>query len=378
MPDRALKTFGHHTGMTNELDLVAATFDLLPSQMALLDDRGMIRYTNHAWNAFARDNGYTGGPFEGMDYLSICTCVQGVEKDQAQAFATGLRSVIQGERERFELVYPCHSPDTRRWFKGIVYRYGEHIAVMHIDITEEYSDLDQLTGFLTSTELVHDLRAPLNAILGFAQLIRMMGAHEIDRIHKNADIINDSGQRLLRLVNDILTVAEGRYEHVSPPEEDIALLALLSTIIGELRPLSQNAHIAIELDVPESLRIVGHREGLWKLFANLIGNAIKYNRAGGWVRVQARVNVSGGVVIDVADNGLGVRADQQDKIFEPFFRAQGEGPEMREGSGLGLAICRDISRQHGGELSVKSVLGEGSTFTVCLPGWRTVPLGDLG
>lgn len=336
-----------------------------------MDRQGVIVVTNAAWDRFAAENGYQGGPFVGCNYLELCRHIDGVEGAQATAFVQGVEDVMSGRCAKYELTYPCHSPDQKRWFKGIVYKSGDDLIVMHVDITEEYAEFSRLSGFLARTELIHDLRSPLSAIIGFAEISRGYGADRIDRIKDNLEIIHEAGDQMLSLVNNILTVVLGIARSENLNEVRVDLGALLQGICRQLAPVADKSKVAVTVDVQDDFALIGDREGLRKVFANLIGNAIKYNRSGGAVWVEAVYNASNGIDVVVRDNGLGIPDDQVDKIFEPFYRAKGGGLEQREGSGLGLAICRDLIGMHGGAIQVESTFGEGSTFTVRLPSWRT-------
>ncbi|MBD3660655.1 MAG: HAMP domain-containing histidine kinase, partial [Arenibacter algicola] len=252
-------------------------FDMLPTQLALVDGDGIIRFTNRAWDQFAHDNGYRGGSFEGQNYLKLCSATIGVEDAQASTFGEGLKQVLKGTRDKFELTYPCHAPGQKRWFKGIAYRSDPNVAVMHVDITEEYRQVEQLLEVINSATLIHDLRAPLNAIMGFAEFSQDLGADKIDQIHDNLGLIHKSGERLLGLVNELLAVAESR-QKTAVDEKVVVLDRLLTDIVIENGPLATKAGVSVTTDLAEGVAVIGHEEALWKVFANLVTNAIKYNR----------------------------------------------------------------------------------------------------
>lgn len=357
-------------GMT---DLSFSAFDRLPAQIAVLDLSGGIIYVNAAWDDFARDNGYDGPSFLGLNYLGICQNVTGVEAGQAGAFVAGVRAVASGEQARFKMVYPCHAPNEKRWFKGIAYRHGEFIAVMHVDISDEYEEFERLSGFLGRAELIHDLRSPLNAIIGFSQLGPMYDATKLDKIRESFAMIHQGGERMLELVNDLLTYVKGASEGKGTRDEVINLPEMVAGIVRVCQILAHGADVTLIADVPADLLLLGDGKALNKLFVNLISNAIKYNRQGGEARVSAALNAAGGIEVQVADTGVGIPEGQHEAVFEPFHRVADTqaGGEEKEGTGLGLAICRDVARQHDGDVVLESVLGQGSTFTVRFPSWRT-------
>ena len=98
----------------------AAGLDLVPAQIALVASSGLIVHTNRAWDDFARANGYRGPGFVGQNYLELCACSTGAESEQADFFGEGLRRILSGEIDRFEVVYPCHAPGELRWFKAVI------------------------------------------------------------------------------------------------------------------------------------------------------------------------------------------------------------------------------------------------------------------
>lgn len=360
-------------GMT---DLSLSAFDRLPTQIAVLDLAGSILYVNAAWDDFARDNGYDGPNFLGMNYLGVCQNVTGVEAGQSGIFVAGVRAVASGEQTRFKMVYPCHAPNEKRWFKGFAYRHGECVAVMHVDISEEYEEFERLSGFLGRAELIHDLRSPLNAIIGFSQLGPLYDATKLEKIRESFAMIHQGGERMLELVNDLLAYVKGASEERGAREEDVRLSELVGGIVRECQILADGADVTLSAEVPVDLLLLGNGKELHKVFVNLISNAIKYNRQDGEVHVSATLNTAGGIEVQIADTGMGIPKGQHEAVFEPFHRVADtgfvqSGDEEKEGTGLGLAICRDVARLHDGDVVLESELGQGSTFTVRFPSWRT-------
>lgn len=348
-----------------------AAFDDMPAQVAVLDATGVILFVNAAWEAFARENGYAGRAFVGVNYLDTCLRVSGVEADQAYAFAAGVKAVVSGARLHFDMIYPCHAPREKRWFKGFVFRHGDLIAVMHVDISREYEEFARLSGFLSRAELVHDLRSPLNIILGFSQLGRTLDADEADKIKDSFEMIRRAGERMLELVNDLLDYARGVASGREVREHVVDLPELLRGIADECRILAHNAQVTLNVAVPADLLLLGSAKELRKLFTNLIANAIKYNRKGGQVDVSAALNAAGGIEVRVADTGIGISDEERAAVFEPFHRVAAPEAQGREGTGLGLPIAQDVARRHDGDIALDSTPGQGSAFTVRFPTWRT-------
>jgi signal transduction histidine kinase len=153
--------------------------------------------------------------------------------------------------------------------------------------------------------------------------------------------------------------------HLQP----LPLQPLLAEACAMLLPQAQQAGVTVALDaVPAApaLPVRGDRKRLLQIASNLVGNAIKYNRPGGWVRLDAAALPDGRVEFGVADSGPGLSLEQQARLFQPFERLGAQGGPVA-GTGLGLALCRQLSEAMGGEVGVSSRPGEGARFWVRLP-----------
>jgi len=223
-------------------------------------------------------------------------------------------------------------------------------------------------AFLAS--MSHELRTPLNAILGYAQLLRQEQPQQ-----RRLAIIEESGQHLLALINDVLDIARIDAGKAELTETSFALAALLQQVTEMMLPRAQakglHFHHAIAPDLPTMIRTDERR--LRQILINLLNNAIKFTDVGSvTLRVQVAEPQSQTTAqpmplrFEVIDTGIGIAAADQARIFEAF--QQVDLPERRaEGVGLGLAICRQLVRLMGGELYLQSVLGQGSTFGFVLP-----------
>ncbi|MGA7178786.1 MAG: ATP-binding protein [Thiobacillaceae bacterium] len=217
----------------------------------------------------------------------------------------------------------------------------------------------------------HEIRSPMNAILGFTELLRRGQAKNEAEYRKHLDIVHASGTHLLGLINDILDLSKvesGRLEveHIACSPYQIA-----HEVVRAQGVKAAEKGIGIEFDcpgsAPESIETDPAR--LRQILTNLIGNAIKFTDKGG-VRVTLRFLPSRPTAqlhFDVTDSGIGIAADKLDSVFEPFTQAESSITRRFGGTGLGLTISRRFARAMGGNISVKSVPGKGSTFTVSLP-----------
>jgi len=214
----------------------------------------------------------------------------------------------------------------------------------------------------------HELRTPLNAIGGYVQLLEM-GIHgPVTEAQREAlGRVERSQKHLLRLINDVLNLARiesGRVEYVL---EAVDLAALMDEVTPMVEPQMHAKELALEVSVPAGAVARADREKVQQIVINLLSNAIKFTPAGGRVRVDAGRDGSGTVRLAVADTGIGIPAEKQASVFDPFVQVDMSRTRRSEGSGLGLAISRDLAQGMGGDLAVESTPGEGSTFTLTLP-----------
>ena len=217
----------------------------------------------------------------------------------------------------------------------------------------------------------HELRTPLNAIIGYAQLLDV-GIHGAVNENQHGDLtrIQRSSQHLLGLITDILNYAKLESGRIEYEIESTPLGDALKTVEELVAPLAAAKHIALDIRVGcPDVQVCADPEKLRQVLINLLSNAIKYTDDGGRVAVRCSADDEH-VLIDVTDTGVGIPADRLDAIFEPFVQVERAYAGQRQGTGLGLSISRDLARGMGGELTVRSELGKGSTFTIRLRAGR--------
>ena len=222
----------------------------------------------------------------------------------------------------------------------------------------------------------HELRTPLNGILGYAQLLKQVpGA--TGRQQQGLDVIEQSGNHLLALINDILDLAKVESGKIELFPEYFELPALLQHLREIIRVRSERKALFFRIEHAENLPIClhGDEQRLRQILLNLLGNAVKFTDRGGvTLRIVSSREAEAGegdiacLTFEIKDTGIGIAADQLKAIFEPFQQI-GDSIRQAEGTGLGLAISRKLIDLMGGELSVESVPGQGSTFkfTISLP-----------
>ena len=213
----------------------------------------------------------------------------------------------------------------------------------------------------------HELRTPLNAIMGFAEAIRDGVAGEPTAEQREfAGDIYQAGRQLLGMINDILDLAKVEAGAMELTLEPCDLAVLIDEVVRVARGLARRKSIELASDVePRPLEITADALKVKQVLYNLLSNAVKFTGAGGKVSVEARLGKET-AQIRVTDTGIGIAPADLDAIFDEFRQVDSSLTRKHEGTGLGLALTRRLVRLHGGEITVESELGRGSTFTVTL------------
>ncbi len=222
------------------------------------------------------------------------------------------------------------------------------------------------TDFLAT--MSHELRTPLNAIAGYAELLELGMRGPITEQQREAIArIRRSEQHLLGIVNDILMFAKTETGRVPLKLEDTTVVSALDSVRFLIEPLLAASDIRLTQDqCSEEMSVVVDRDRMNQILVNLLSNAVKFSQRGGEVRIRCAVREHL-IAIHVEDDGHGIAEDKLEEIFEPFVQLSSGLTRTAEGSGLGLAISRELARLMGGDVSVESELGKGSTFTLTLP-----------
>jgi PAS domain S-box-containing protein len=220
--------------------------------------------------------------------------------------------------------------------------------------------------FLAS--MSHELRTPLNAMGGYVDLLDLGVFGELSEAQKEAVSRIDSNQRhLITLINDILSFARLEAGRIELSVDSVPTDEVLRSVEPLVSPLASTRGVEYRVEPPEpGVTVQADDERLRQILLNLVGNAIKFTPGGGTVTVTCDA-LHDRVEIHVHDNGIGIAQEEQATIFDPFRQADRRLDKPREGVGLGLSISRDLARMMGGDISVRSRPGEGSTFTISLP-----------
>lgn len=237
---------------------------------------------------------------------------------------------------------------------------------------EELKRLDQQKTMFYSI-INHEMRTPLTSILGYCDLLQLRSGGDLsDKQRELIGIIKDNGRRLLDLVNNLLDVSRIEAARMTVAKEPLAMGDVLEDALQVVKPLAAQKHIAIHVNVPDTLPLVhADRKRASQILINLLSNAVKYTPDAGSVSVSSRVVENGAMIqTDVADTGVGIPAEQLPYIFDRFSRLETAKTRDTVGTGLGLTICKGLVEAHGGRIWVESEEGEGSCFHFTLPVYR--------
>jgi signal transduction histidine kinase len=211
----------------------------------------------------------------------------------------------------------------------------------------------------------HELRTPLTSIIGYLELTLDDG-NLTEEQRGYLDVVDHNADRLLRLVDDLLFVAQLEAGQLEFRRGELDLAAVARQAVAEAQPRAAASGITLTVDADVAVPLQAHKGRMFRTLGNLLSNAIKFTPAGGDVRVSVS-HADGVASLEVADTGIGIAADDQERLFERFFRTSTVAEQQFPGTGLGLYIARAIVEAHGGWITVRSEPGEGTSFTVALP-----------
>ncbi|MBI2254796.1 MAG: PAS domain S-box protein [Proteobacteria bacterium] len=221
----------------------------------------------------------------------------------------------------------------------------------------------------------HELMTPLNAIIGFADVMRMglLGPVENPEYRSYVKDIHGSAINLMGIINDILDVSRIENGQAEISESACNIEELFDAVSRLIQDRLQSQGLTLNVDLPMRLpRVHADKRKLKQILANLLANAVKFTPKGGRITLSASMARNGDMVLVVNDTGIGIATEDIDRVMHPFAQADGGLNRKYEGTGLGLTLSLGLARLHGGDLRLESTLGEGTRAIVTLPGTRVI------
>lgn len=289
---------------------------------------------------------------------------------QLYALTKLIEDTITTRRNQRATVTLKPAPDTQVVEATTVYiqssRAHFQIVLMLYDITEVYMIEQMQDDFVSNAS--HELKTPITAIAGFTETLLSGAKDDPETLDQFLHIIADESQRLIALIQDVLSLSRIRAQNTT--QLDVTTIAIQPLIEQEVSLLQQaitRQAVTVQDEVAPDFKVAVDQAKLSQIIKNLLTNAIKYNRKGGQVAIRT-VKTGAKWALIVADTGIGISADDQQRIFERFYRASpSRSQQLVSGTGLGLAIVRELVNAMHGDIQVVSQRGVGTTMTVTLP-----------
>ena len=277
----------------------------------------------------------------------------------------GLAHAVTEVRETGRTVTVEVTRDERQLLARASLAAEGEVALVVTDLTEARRVETVRRDFVTNAS--HELKTPVAGMQALAGSLSMAFERHPERARRMIERLQQESSRLAQLVRDLLDLARLEEDTTGGAGmRRVDLGQLVRDQADRLASLAADVGVTLRCDGVAAARLVGSPGDLRLIVTNLLENAIRYNRPGGKVHVSVRRS-GADIVLEVADNGIGIPEADQDRIFERFYRVDKGRSRAAGGTGLGLSIVRHASQRHGGDVGVRSVLGEGSTFRVVLP-----------
>lgn len=246
-------------------------------------------------------------------------------------------------------------------------RAAQHFAELAEErLRRQASELASVAKSQFLSRASHEMRTPLNAVMGFAQLLQLQeSTPDPQKVGRYAEMIHAAGKHLLALVNDLLDLNSAEMGTLQLRLAPVRLAGVVNEALDLLRGQAAVHGITIDAAVANDLGVVADAQRLRQVLLNVGSNAIKYNREGGVLRLRAEMSGDETVLLTVEDRGIGMTAEQLERLFQPFDRLGAEQTKI-PGTGLGLVIARSLVLEMGGTFEVRSASRVGTTVTLAL------------
>ena len=222
------------------------------------------------------------------------------------------------------------------------------------------------TRFLAN--MAHELRTPLNAIIGFSEIIKLDAIQAKERYPQYAEYIHDAGILLLNIINGLLDLARIQAGRVDLEEHIVAVGELIQSAVRTIAPIAEKKSIDVDCElVQSSMLICVDQTKFRQIILNLLSNGVKFTEPEGRILIGSGLDDRGDLVISIKDTGIGIPPEHLERVLSPFEQVADHLTKENEGTGLGLPIARALIELHGGNLTLSSDLGIGTTVALRLP-----------
>ena len=336
--------------LATELDLFMQAAEAIPNGVAILDHDFRLLWCNRTAE---RHLGLRGAADYGLLIANLVRPLQFAE------------FVARAKQQETFIYRPPHNPGQVLSLETIPFGEQRKLLVS-FDITQiERADTTR-RDFIANVS--HELRTPLTVIHGFLEHMTASPDAASQLAPRHVLLMAQQSDRMLKLVDDLLTLSQLEGGDNPPREEEIDMTALLAMLAEDGRSLSGGKH-QIEYHA-DATRLKGGRDELRSAFGNLVSNAIRYTPDGGRITLNWEKDTEGRGVFRVIDSGIGIAAEHIPRLTERFYRVDRGRSRETGGTGLGLAIVKHVLIRHQATLDIQSALGQGSTFKVSFPAWR--------
>lgn len=362
--------------MSDNFEILNSFVDLI----SIVNQKGEIVFTNSVWKKNAINN--SGDPNKtdvGANYLKICDEVIGLELDDARKAAKGIKSIIDRKSNKFELEYPCHSPNEEKWF---ILRVSPHetndalTIISHIDITkrklseQEIKIQNQKNKIInerlniTLLRIVHDIQNPISSIEGLVELTKIND--ESQKVSPYFALIETSITNLKNFIQETLEISSSGIFI-----ESINFKDLVQDFFDSIKYLSTLNNTTIEININQFVEFYSDKKELLTIISNIINNSLKYcdpNKNNKKITITIDINESE-ASLSIIDNGIGMKEAIISKIFRIDFQAN---KKTSAGSGVGLHLVKKSIQQLKGSIKVNSTFGIGTEFILIIPTMKKI------
>jgi two-component system phosphate regulon sensor histidine kinase PhoR len=339
------------------MTLAVSLLDHLPSSIAVIAENGNVRYRNRAFeSAFGSD---------APSWLKEAARAVAGERGWLQAFFVEVedqRTIdveIEGRVYRVDQIMRVDDGE------------GAGVALSFEDVTTQREAEQSKSDF--TAQIVHDLRGPLSGIQGTLEFVLSQEGNKLDSLY--SDLLQEAhreSERMMSLINELLDFSKIQSGNFVMESEPIRVAGVLKRAVRSLQSVAARDEIfllsAHGRDVPQ---IIGSVEKLTQAVINLISNSLKFTPKKGLISVGAQIvrngDVPEAIVVTVTDTGMGIRAEELDQIFLKYKQSKNKSLRGGGGTGLGLYIVKQVVEAHGGEVSVASIEGVGTSMVLRLP-----------